>query len=1045
MSIPRLAIHRPVTMFMISFVVILLGAISLTRLPVDLMPESEFPSITVRVSYSGVGPLEMEELVTRPIEQAVSAIAGLEQVNATSSEGSSNVRLQFAWGTDLAEAADEVRTRIDRVRGRMPEDADSPTIQKFDSNSMPIMGVGVEGDFDPVTLRELATNDLSPRLERVDGVAAVTIDGGLRRQIHIDLSREKITALNLPIERITQVLRSENQNIPLGEIEDADRRFLLRSPGQFTSIEDIRNLIIMTRAGVPVYLKDIAEVKDSTEDRRSVTRINGRPGIRMRVTKQSGKNTVQVAEAVKAEIERINREVPTVRLAVLDDQSKFIERSINSVKEHAMIGGVLVVLIIFLFLRNVKSTLIICTSIPISVIGTFALLYFGGYTLNTLTFGGLALGIGMIVDAAIVVLENTYRHLEMGKDRMTAAIEGSEEVWSAILASTLTHIAVFVPMLFLTGVAQITFGSLAAVVSFSLAMSLFVAVTIVPVLCSRFLDPPDHGDKRKGVVGAVYRWSDRLLNKIDEVYARGLHVALAHRPTVFATGVGLFVLAIYLGQFIGVELQPTADEGEVTVDAELAVGTRVERTEQVLLGLEERLRTLVPEMTMMITSASGGGGFGGGGGHRGNINMKLVPKDERQRSSEEIAMTLRRELSGIPGVIIRARQSGGQQMRGMPGGNQGDGSRFSVEILGHDLDTSKQLAQDVKTLLDSTPGIADSRVGREEGRPEIAVRVDRDKAAMLGLTVTGVANTIRTNLAGTQAAMFRDSGNEFPIIVRLREEDRGQIAAVGDVLLSTPQGQVVPAKNVMVTGREQGPVQIERKNQERVQRVNAEVETTLSEAVDAVRARLSELNIPQGFSVGMGNEVEEQARSFRELQLVLILAVLLVYTVMASQYESLKDPFIIMFSIPLAAIGVVGALLLTNTAFSMQAYIGIIMLAGIVVSNAILLVDYANTLRHRDKMDVRTAIETAGRHRLRPILMTSVCTMLGLVPMSLGIGEGSELQVPLARVVIGGLLTSTLITLVFVPALYTVFEEGWRGLFKKGPAAPAAPPAAPAH
>jgi HAE1 family hydrophobic/amphiphilic exporter-1 len=1031
-------------MFMISFVVILLGAISLTRLPVDLMPESEFPSITVRVNYSGVGPLEMEELVTRPIEQAVSAIAGLEQVNSTSSEGSSMVRLTFAWGTDLNEAADEVRTRVDRVRGRLPEDADPPTIFKFDSNAMPIMGIGVEGDYDPVTLRELATNELSPRLERVAGVAAVTIDGGLRRQIHVDLSREKITALNLSVDRITQVLRSENQNIPLGEVDDADRRFLLRSPGQFTSIDDVRNLIIMTRDGVPVYLKDIAEVSDATEDRRQIMRINGRPGIRMRVTKQSGKNTVQVAAGVRDEIERINREMPTMRLAVLDDQSKFIERSISSVQEHAMIGSGLVVVIIFLFLRSIRSTLIICTSIPISVIGTFALLYFGGYTLNTLTFGGLALGVGMIVDAAIVVLENTYRHLEMGKDRVTAAIDGSEEVWSAILASTLTHIAVFVPMLFLTGVASITFGSLAAVVSFSLAMSLFVAVTIVPVLCSRFLDPPDHGENRAGVMGALYRFSDRALNSLDEAYARFLHVALAHRPTVFATGLALFLLAVYLVRFVGVELQPTTDEGEVRVDAELAVGTRVELTEAVMIRLEETIRERVPEMTMVITSAGGGGGgFGGGSsGHRGDITVRLVPKDERTRSSEEIAMALRRELQGIPGVIVRARPSGGQQMRGMPGGNQGgDGSRFSVEIRGHDLDTSKRLAQDVKTLLDSTPGIADSRVGREEGRPEIAVRVDRDKAALLGMSVTGVANTIRTNLAGTQAAMFRDSGNEYPIVVRLRQEDRREIASVGDVLLSTPQGQVLPAKNVMVTAREQGPVQIERKNQERIQRVNAEVETTLSEGVDAVQARLPEIEVPQGFSVGFGNEVEEQARSFRELQLVLILAIILVYTVMASQYESLRDPFIIMFSIPLAAIGVVGSLLLTNTPFSMQAYVGVIMLAGIVVSNAILLVDYANTLRHRDKMELRPAIELAGRHRLRPILMTSVCTMLGLVPMSLGIGEGSELQVPLARVVIGGLLTSTLITLVFVPAMYTLFEEGLRGIFKRGSATPAASPA----
>jgi HAE1 family hydrophobic/amphiphilic exporter-1 len=1016
---------------MISFVVVLLGAISLTRLPVDLMPESEFPSITVRVNYSGVGPLEMEELVTRPIEQAVSAIAGLEQVNSTSSEGSSMVRLTFAWGTDLNEAADEVRTRVDRVRGRLPEDADSPNIFKFDSNAMPIMGIGVEGDYDAVTLREIAENDLSPRLERVAGVASVTIDGGLRRQIHVDLSREKIQALNLSVDRITQVLRSENQNIPLGEIEDADRRMLLRSPGQFTSLDDVRDLIIMTRAGVPVYLKDIAEISDSTEDRRSIMRINGRQGVRMRVQKQSGKNTVQVAEGVRNEIERINMDTPNLRLAVLDDQSKFIQRAIHSVQEHAMIGSLLVVIIIFLFLRNFRSTLIICTSIPISVIGTFALLYFGGYTLNTLTFGGLALGVGMIVDASIVVLENTFRHLEMGKDRMTAAIDGSEEVWSAILASTLTHIAVFVPMLFLSGMAAITFGQLAAVVSFSLAMSLFVAVTIVPVLCSRLLDAPDHGIGRAGVMASLYRWSDRVLDKLDEVYARSLHVALHHRPTVFATGIALFVLSMYLGQFIGVELQPVTDEGQVTVDAELAVGTRVELTEQVLLSLEERIRELVPEATMLITSASGGGGFGGGGGgHRGNINVMLLPKDERQRSSDDIAQALRRDLLGMPGVVVRARPSGGQGMRGMPGGG-GDGSRFSVEIRGHELDVSGRLAQDVKTLLDTTPGIADSRVGREEGRPEIAVRVDRDKAAMLGLTVTGVANTIRTNLAGTQAAMFRTEGKEFPIVVRLREEDRGQIASVGDVLISTPAGQVLPAKNVMITAREQGPVQIERKNQERIQRVNAEVETTLSEAVEAVQARLPELQVPQGFSAGFGNEVEEQEKSFNELRLVLILAVILVYTVMASQYESLRDPFIIMFSIPLASIGVVGALLLTNTPFSMQAYVGIIMLAGIVVSNAILLVDYANTLRHRDGMDVRSAIELAGRHRLRPILMTSVCTMLGLVPMSLGIGEGSEMQVPLARVVIGGLLTSTLITLVFVPALYTVFEEGWRGMFKK--------------
>ncbi len=1036
MSIPRIAIERPVTMFMISMVIILLGGISLTRLPVDLMPDTQMPTITVRVNYSGVGPLEMEELVTRPIEQAVSAVAGLDRVDSTSSEGSANIRLNFAWGTDLNEAADEVRTRLDRVRGRMPEDADPPTVFKFDSTSMPIMGIGVEGDFDAVTLRELAQNDLSPRLERVAGVAAVTINGGLRRQIRVDLSREKITALNLSPDRIVQILRTENQNIPLGEINDANRTLLLRSPGQFTNIDDIRNLVVLTREGVPVYLRDIADVRDTTEDRRSFMRINGTPGIRMQVTKQSGTNTIQIAEGVKKEIARINADVDGIKLQVLDDQSKFIDRAIGSVIEHAMLGGLLVIAVIFLFLRDIKSTLIICTSIPVSVIGTFALLYFGGYTLNTLTFGGLALGIGMIVDAAIVVLENTYRHLEMGKDRVTAAIDGSEEVWSAILASTLTHIAVFVPMLFLTGVSSIMFGQLAAVVSFSLAMSLLVAVTIVPVLCSRMLDAPHTSHAGTGVMARLNRKIDGALDSLDEFYARMLHKALSHRPTVFATGFVLFAVALFLLPRIGFEFQPQTDEGEIMVDAELAVGSRLESTEAVLIGLEERIRYTVPEAVMLITQVNGGGGFGGST-HRGNVNVRLVPRDERERSNEQISMQLRRELSGIPGVIVRARPSGGQNqmMRGMGGGG-GDG-RLSIEILGHDLEASKQIAQDLKAMLDTTPGIADSRLQREEGRPELAVRVDRDKAALLGLTVTGVANTIRTNIAGTQAAMYRDAGNEYPIIVRLREEDREEVSEVGDVLLNTPSGQVLPAKNVMVIDRETGPVSIERKNQERVQRVHAETETTLSEAVAAVQARMGEINVPKDFAVGFGNEVEEQAKSFNELRLVLILAIVLVYTVMASQYESLKDPFIIIFSIPLAAIGVVGMLMITNTPFSMQAYIGVIMLAGIVVSNAILLVDYTNTLRHRDKMELRAALELAGRHRLRPILMTSMCTALGLVPMALGIGEGAELQAPLARVVIGGLLTSTIITLVFVPAMYTLFEEGWTGIFRKGAVAPA--------
>ena len=1043
MSIPRFAIHRPVMMSMISAIIILLGGISLTRLPVDLLPDISQPTINVRVNYTGVGPLEMEELITRPLEQQLSAVSGVRQMNSTSSEGNSQIQMNFEWGHDLNEAMDDIRTRIDRVRGRLPEDADPPVIQKFDPNSQPILRLAVEstdGALDRVALRELSEQTLSPRLERVYGVAAVTVDGGLRRQIHVELSREKTTALDLSVDRVVNVLRTENQNIPIGEIYRGDRSFLMRSQGQFENLDQIKNIVVLTKAAVPVYLKDIAEVTDSTEDIRSVLRINGKPGVRLQVTKQSGTNTVQIAQDVRAEVEKINKEVPGVKLTMLQDNAKFIERAISAVSEHVMIGSVLVILIIFLFLRSPRSTLIVATSIPISVVGTFALLYFAGMTLNPMTFGGLALGVGMVVDAAIVVLENSFRHMEHhGKDRMTASIDGSEEVWSAILASILTHIAVFVPLLFLTGVSSVMFRQLSVVVVFSLAMSLFVAVTLVPVLCSKLLKLPPPMDQRKGMFGKMSIWSERALEHMDDAYRRLLHKALAHRGIVVGLAAASVVAAALIFPTLATEFTSQTDEGQVNVNVELAQGTRIEITDPVLKRIEDSLAQLVPEATTVIVQAGSGGGnnFQGGGGavSRGTINLMLVAKDERKRSSEQIAQDLRRQLQGIPGVIVRANPAGGNQdlNRLLSGGGNNGGGRLSLEIRGEDLNDSKKLAQSLKDLLDNTPGVADARLGRDEGRPELAVRIDRAKAALLGVSATTLANTIRTNVSGTQAALFRQSGKEYPIVVRLREDERQNVNDVDNVLVSTTGGVVMPARNLMRIDDAVGPTQIQRKNQQRINFVSGEPEVTLSEAVKAVQDRLPQVmgQVPKDFSVGFGAEVEQQAEAFNQLRMVLILALLLVYAVMASQYESLRDPFIIMFSVPTAAIGVVLALWLTNTAFNMQAYIGIIMLAGIVVSNGILLVDYTNILRRRDGLPLREAVELAGRTRLRPILMTSIATALGLVPMSLGLGEGSELQVPLARVVIGGLTTSLLITLVLVPTVYTIFEEGISGLFHK--------------
>jgi len=1017
-------------MFMIAAVVILLGGMSLFRLPVDLMPEVSYPSLTVRVGYGGVGPVEMEELVIRPLEQALAAVPALERINSTASEGSATVRLNFAWGTDLNEAADEVRTRVDRVRGRLPPDADSPTIFKFDSTATPIMTLGVEGDFDPVTLREIAETDVMSRFERVEGVAAVTVTGGLRRQIHVELSKEKITALDLSVDRVISTLRSENQNVPLGEIDEGDTTYLLRSQGQFQNLNDIRDLVVMTRGGVPVYLRDIAEIRDTTEDTRAFTRINGRPGVRMQVTKQSGKNTVAIAQAVRDEIERTNRELPYLRLVLLNDSAVFIERSIAAVREAVFLGAFLVIGVIFFFLRNFRATLIICTSIPISIIGTFALLYFGGYTLNTMTFGGLALGVGMIVDASIVVLENTYRHMELGKPRLQAAIDGSEEVWSAILAASLTHVAVFLPLLFLTGVSSIIFGQLAIVVMFSLTMSFLTAVTVVPVLCSRLLETPGAAAERRGVAATLFTVSERAFQRLDEGYRALLHRALFHRPTVLGGAAALTVAAILLLPTIPTELLPQTDEGQVTISARMPVGTRSDRTEAIAIQIEDMVRANVPEATTVISSA-GGGGFMSTGSNSAQITVQLVPRDQRDRTSDQIATALRPVIVGMPGVQVSTRASGGNfQLSRLLGGGGTDSSRLAVEIRGEDLQDAERLANDVLQLLRTTPGIANPQIGREEGRPELAIRVDRPKAALLGLSVSGLANTIRTNIAGTQAATYRERGKEFPIIVRLREDDRNRIESVSDVLISTPQGQVLPARNVLDLSPQTGPTSIDRKNQQRISLVNAELDAdvALGDAVAAVQDRLSELDIPRDFSVGLGAEVEQQDEAFRQLQILLMLGVLLVYAVMASQYESLRDPFIVMFSVPVAAIGVVLALKLTATSFSLQAYIGVIMLAGIVVSNAILLVDYANILRRRDGKPIREAVEVAGRTRLRPILMTSLTTVLGLVPMSLGIGEGAELQAPLARVVIGGLVASTLVTLLLVPAVYTLFEEGLSGL-----------------
>ncbi len=1021
MNIARGPVRRPILTFIIFLVVIILGLVSLSRISIDLMPEITYPTISVITSYGNVGPQEMEELITRPIEEALAAVQGVEEITSTSTEGRSMVRVSFDWNTDLDVAANDIRDRIDRVLGRLPEDIERPMIRKFDLSAFPILIMSVSGHLDPLVLRQIVEDQVKYRLERVPGVAAVDIWGGLSREIHVDLQAAQLKALGLSTDAILASLQNENQNIPAGLYDKGYLEVLIRTQGEFRTLDEIENTVVTMREGTPIQIRDVANVVDSWEEVRRIIRVDGKPGLRISINKQSGANTVKVADAVNAEVKRINRDLPQIELIPLIDTSTYIRRSINNMGNAIILGGILAVIILFLFLRSISSTAIIATAIPISVIATFGLMYFSGFTLNIMTFGGLALGIGMLVDSAIVVLENIYRHREQGSSPTQSALDGTTEVWSAILASILTTIVVFLPVVFIRGMAGIMFQQMAYVVSFSLLCSLIVALTLIPMLASRFLRyRPANQEAGGGWLKKIYVASEGTFRRIEHHYGNLLQWALRHRKTVVTAAVVLFIISIVLVRFIGVELMPAADEGEVRIELEMAVGSRLEIVDQATKAVENIVRREVPEMVSML-SRSGGGGWRSRGGHTAQVRVALVPQNKRNRSSEQIANDLRESLRGIPGVTIRTRAGQGLFLLRM-GSSTTD--NVSVEIRGYDLRTAHELAQKVDQVVRTVPGITDTRISREEGSPEQMIRIDRQKAADLGLTVSHIGEALQTTLGGTHASYFREGGKQYRILVRLSEQDRRDLDDLLDLTVINNRGEPVILRNVVNTIPQEGPVLLERKDQERIITINANFTgRDMGSVISDIRDGLRSVPVPKDFAILFGGDYEEQQKAFRELLFGFILAIMLVYLVMAGQFESFRDPFVVLFSIPMAIIGIVVTMILTGTIFSMQAFIGCIILAGIVVNNAILLVDYTNQLRRNAGMGLIEAVSLAGSRRLRPILMTTLTTVLGLLPLSFGIGEGGETQAPMARVVIGGLISSTLITLVLVPVMYSIFEQ----------------------
>ncbi len=1018
MNIAGYTVERPVFTTMVTLIVVTLGAFSLTRLPIDLLPDITYPTVTVTTSYDNAGPEEVEQLITRPVEEAVSAVPGVEEVSSTSSEGNSNVRVSFSWGTNLDEATNEVRDRLDRIIGNLPDDADRPRVRKFDTAMAPILLLGVSSQLDPIEARQIIDDRIRPRLERVPGVAAIDVWGGLEREIRVEVDMDRLLAFGLGLDSIRQSIRDANVVVPAGEIQAGRFDIRLRTPGEFRNLEEVGATVLDVRDGAPIYLDQVATIRDTHQRITRIIRINDEPGVRLAVRKQSDANTVQVAESVKRELASLNSDFPQFRIVAAVDNARFIERSIANVSRSILYGGTLAVLVLLFFLRSIRSTLVAATAIPVSVVATFMLVYFGGFTLNLMTLGGLALGVGLMVDNAIVVIENISRHRkEHGAAARPAAVIGTGEVSAAVIASTLTTMAIFLPMFFAQELAGVLFRQLAFVVAFALFCSLLVALTLVPMLMAQW------GEPRRPAPAPVRRLSaacGKLIQGLENAHQRALGWTLNHRAlTLVLAGVAL-AGAVSLVPRLGSEFMPPTDEGELRVSIEMEPGTRLDVLDERVRRIERLLREAVPETEHMIVSV-GASGFRASSPATASIQIQLQGLDQRSRSSEQIAAALRPELSGIPGTTVRVRASQGMVMRGL-GGEEGE--RLAVEVRGFELDVLDRIAGDVAELLGDVDGITDVRLAREEGMPQELLRIDRRRAADLGVSVADVARTVETAIAGSSAGQFRDAGSEHRIWVQLQGAEQMGLDDILNLTLPGRNGEHVALRNLMRFETGTGPIQIFRKEQQRLNTVSANIAgRDLGSVVADARDRLAELPLPRNVDVTFAGDYEEQEAAFSELGLALLLAVVLVYMVMASLYESLRDPLIVMFSVPLAIIGVVLMLLATGTTLNVQSLIGCIMLVGIAVNNAILLVDQSARLHRGDRLSVAEAVREAARRRLRPILMTSLTTILALMPLALGWGEGGEAQAPMARAVIGGLLSSTAITLLLIPVLYTLFHR----------------------
>jgi len=1007
MKIAKLSVLRPIAMSMVIVLMLILGAVSMRSMTVDLFPELTFPIVAVTTTYEGAGPEEIENLISSPIENAMGTLPNVESVTSISRTGGSLVLVAFTWGTNMDFASLDMRERIDSVRDFLPPGAQLPRVLRFNPSDLPIVQLAItDPSGEMVKAKRLAEEEIEPELNSVDGIASISVEGGAESEVRVTLDPNTLSSFGISIDQLQQIIASENLNLPGGALTDQNQDLPIRITGEYGSITDIQTLPIPTSKGI-IQLDQLGEVKETLQPTTQLSYLNGEPAVGMSILKQSGSNTVTVANDINKKLEELKETLPeAVEIKPIFDQSQFIEQSIRAVASNMILGSLLAALVLYFFLRNLRSTLIILFSIPLSIVTTFIFMYFSGQTLNLLTLGGLALGIGMMVDNAIVILENIYRLRQKGYSLKDAAIEGTSEVGPAIIASTLTTVIVFLPIVFVDGLAAQLFKPLALVVSFSLLASLFTALIIVPLFSSLLLKVNNKSSRFEERFSSFSLW-----------YRNILHKALQHPKKTISLVLLLLVASLFGTPFIGKEFLPQQDQSFISMTARLPEGSSLDATYGVMEDIDQKLKD-IEEIDLSFVTVGGTDNFSVSAGtqsNRANYSILLVPLSDRNRADTEVGDEIRELLQDIPGVEISI-SSGDSGFSQNP---------VSLSITGPDLDTLKDMADQTITLLSDIEGIREPSSNYTEGNPEIVVDIDRVKASQFGVGSAQIASAVSSATRGVVASRMAREGEELDIRLTIEDTYTSSIQDLETLLISTPTGENIPLQAVASVSRGQGPSQINRTDRLREITVNADiVNRDLGSVVDDIEKTLKEnVYIPtKQYKITIGGQDEQMNDAFFKLGGALALAVVLVYMVMAAQFESYYYPFIIMFSVPLTIIGIIVGLLVTFQPLGVGSLVGMLILTGIVVNNAIVFVDYVNLLKKDGKSTVE-AILIAGPTRIRPILMTTLTTILGLIPLTLGIGEGMEIQQPMAIVIVFGLSFATLITLILIPVLYYLLDR----------------------